>query len=649
MGADQSSTILQDPPAKPGETPIICSPNYEKVPQTLKDGLFDDFPEGKTMYHIFEDAFKRLPDQDMYGERVYEEGKWQDRFEFVTRREFREIRDCVGSFLIKNGFSEKSTVGILSFNKIQWVATQHACFAYGYYPVPIYDTYGPEGVDYIISHAETKIIFVVSTKLKLLLQLKNPNVTHIVVFDAKDHPYDESEFKELLNDCNYTIVKWSEVVSIKERYPHRPPTPDEPASIMYTSGTTGPPKGCVMSHANFVATASSFVKVYPFSENDTYLSFLPLAHSFEECLHFVGNRCCIKVAFYSGDIRRLMEEIKLYKPSLLVSVSRIFERLYDGMQKTLSQKPFMTRLAFNTAFSIKSFLTRHFRIQKVPILDLMFDKINQAAVGGNMKMVICGGSALSVEIQHFLRIALNVSFPQGYGLTETASGVTVQNYKDTLDGNVGVLLHCVQAKMKDIPDMGYYAKNYEGELFLRGATMFKGYYKDEEKTKETYDDEGWFKTGDIFKLTKSGQFLIVGRVKELVKLSQGEYISLTKLTKIYVETKFINQIYIHAGMQSRFLVAIVVLDKAQSGYDKVTVDQMLTLLKEKAAEMKLKGFERISNVKLITDEFTPQNGLLTPSLKLVSYKIEKKYEKEIKELIKVNRLLEISQPRQHLE
>ena len=649
MGADQSSTILQDEPQKPGETPIICSPNYHNVPQTLKDGLFEDFPEGKTMYHIFEDAYKRLPDQDMYGERVYEDGKWQDRFEFITRAQFRDIRDCVGSFLIQNGFPEKSTIGILSFNKIQWVATQHACFAYGYYPVPIYDTYGPEGIDYIITHAEIKIIFCVSTKLKSLLQLKNPGVTHIVVFDAKDHPYDESEFSDLLQSLDYSIVKWSDIVKIKERYPHRPPSPDDPASIMYTSGTTGPPKGCVMTHANFVATASSFVKVYPFTEKDTYLSFLPLAHSFEECLHFVGNRCCIKVAFYSGDIRRLMEEIKLFKPSLLVSVSRIFERLYDGMQKSLSEKPFLTRLAFNTCFTIKSFLTRNFRIQKVPLLDMMFDKINKAAVGGNMKMVICGGSALSVEIQHFLRIALNVSFPQGYGLTETASGVTVQNYKDTLDGNVGVLLHCVQAKMKYIPDMGYYAKNFEGELFLKGATMFKGYYKDEVKTRETYDDEGWFKTGDIFKLNKTGQFLIVGRVKELVKLSQGEYISLTKLTKIYVDTKFINQIYVHAGMQSRFLVAIVVLDKSQPGYDKVTVDEMLTLLKEKANEMKLKGFERISNVLLITDEFTPQNGLLTPSLKLVSYKIEKKYEKELAELLKVNRLLQISQPRTHKE
>ena len=295
----------------------------------------------------------------------------------------------------------------------------------------------------------------------------------------------------------------------------------------------------------------------------------------------------IRVGFYSGNISRLIEEIKILKPTLLVSVARVFERVYEAMQAQISKKPFLTRMAFNTAFSVKSFFTRNFGIQHVPLLDNVFGGINSAAVGGNMKLFICGGSALSVEIQHFLRIALNVAFVQGYGLTETASGVTVQKYTDTLDGNVGVLLHCVQGKMKDLPDMGYYAKNFEGELYVKGATLFKGYYHDDEKTKEVFDEDGWFKTGDIFRLTKTGQFQIIGRAKELVKLSQGEYISLAKLTKTYVDTKFVNQIYVHAGMESRFLVAVVVLDTKQPGYDKVTVDEMLQLLKEKADEMQL--------------------------------------------------------------
>lgn len=642
MGADQSTTILQDPAPKPGETPVLASPGYEKVPQILKDGLYQDYPEGVSMYHLFEDSYKKYPDYNIYGKRVFEDGKWQNRFEFITRAQFRELRDSVGAFLIQKGCEQNENIGILSYNKIEWVTTQHACFAYGFIPVPIYDTFGLENIAYIVNHSNIKVVFVVSTKLKELLQLKIEIIKHIVVFDNEEHPYVESDFKELAAGLDCDITKWDDVVKIKDRYPHRPPTYDTPAAIMYTSGTTGPPKGCIVTHGNFLGTASTYIHVYPFNESDALLSFLPLAHVYEEVLHYVAVHSRTPIAFYSGSIPRLIDEIKILQPTLFISVARVFERIYEGMQKKISQQSFLTRLAFNTCFSIKSFLLNHFRMQRVPIIDSVFQKINEQAVGGHMKMFICGGSALSVEIQHFLRIALNVYFLQGYGLTETAAGVTVQSCTDTLDGNVGVLLHCVQAKMKDLPDMGYYSKNYEGELYLKGKTLFHGYYKDEERTKEAFDEDGWFRTGDIFRLNKTGQFQVIGRSKELVKLSQGEYISLAKLTKVYVDVQYVNQIYVHAAMTSRFLVAVVVLDIHQKGYDKVTPDQMIQLLEDKAIEMHFNGYERICNVFLTTEEFTPQNGLLTPSMKLVLYKIEKRYKKEIDEMLKVNRLTQIS-------
>lgn len=641
MGSDHSSEILSEP-AKEGESRIICSPNYHKVSQTLKNGLYQDFPEGITMYHLFEDSFKKYPDDDMYGKRVYIDNQWQEKFEYITRRQFREMRDSVGSFLIQNGFGNNDHVGILSYNKIEWVATQHACFAYGCIPVPIYDTFGKENVSYIIKHANIEIVFVVSTKLKDLLQLKPDIVKIIVVFDNEENPYEESDYSYLLERINCKIVKWNEVVKITERFPHKPPFYDTPAAIMYTSGTTGYPKGCIVTHGNFIGSASSLINVYPFTENDVFLSFLPLAHVFEQVLHFIAIHTKIKIAFYSGSISRLIDEVKLLKPTIFCSVARVYERIYDGMQKKMENLPFITKLAFNTSFSIKSYLNRKFGIRHVPIIDSVFNKINQTAVGGCMKIFVCGGSAISVEIQHFLKIALNISFIQGYGLTETASGVSCQYYNDTADGNVGVILNCVQAKLKDLPDMGYFADKFEGELYVKGKTVFHGYYKDEEKTKEVLDDEGWFKTGDIFKLTKSGQLQIIGRAKELVKLSQGEYVSLTKLTKCYVDVKYVNQIYVHADLHSRFLVAIVVLDKTQEGYDKITSDQMLILLEDKAVEMHFNGYERIANVFLTTEEFTPQNGLLTPSLKLAMYKIAKRYNYEINKMLPTNRLAQIS-------
>ena len=153
----------------------------------------------------------------------------------------------------------------------------------------------------------------------------------------------------------------------------------------------------------------------------------------------------------------------------------------------------------------------------------------------------------------------------------------------------------------------------------------------EEATKNAFEN-GWFKTGDVFKYTSTGQFQVIGRCKELIKLSQGEYVSISKLTTIYSQTEFVSQIYVHAAIKSRYLSAIIVLDKSKPGYENVTEEQMIHLLDEKANEAKLNGFEKIKAVFLTTEEFTTENGMITPSLKLCGYKIEKHFANEIARL-----------------
>ncbi|OHT08320.1 Long chain acyl-CoA synthetase 7, peroxisomal [Tritrichomonas foetus] len=628
MGADTSCTISNTAPSE-GETPIIRSPNFSPSSSERLMSRFPDLPQVSTIYELFEHTKQIAPENPYYGKRVFENGKWQDRFEYINRTQFAELRDAVGSFLIKNGAEFGGHIGILSYNRIEWVVAQHVCFAYGFVPVPIYDTFGWENIKYIVNHSNLKFVFVVSSKLNDLLKLNCDTIQHIIVFDAEENPYDPVNTPTTLT----RISKWDDVIKFSERFPKRPPTADTPASIMYTSGTTGKPKGCVMTHANFLATASSFYTfVYPFKQDDSMLSYLPLAHVYENVLHVVATKCLGVIAFYSGSVSRLVEEVGIFHPTVLVGVTRVFERVMEGIQKKISQKPFLVRSLFATAFHVKSFLTEHFRIQKCPIVDLAFSQVN-AALGGRMNLLICGGSALPSEIQNYLKIGCNVSFIQGYGLTETTAGTTVQKCTDTTNGNVGVILDCTEAKLRDLPEFGYFAKNFQGELYVRGPSVFKGYYNDEESTKAALDPQGWFKTGDIFELTKTRQFRMIGRAKELVKLSQGEYISLSKLTNIYSSVKYVNQIYIHAGLQSRFLVAVVVLDMHQVGFDTVTPQRMVELLDQKANEAKLNGFEKIKAVHLTTQEFTTENGMVTPSLKLCRFKIEKMYEKEINDLL----------------
>ena len=627
MGADSSCTISSD--AHPeDESPIIRAPEFREFASSQMMSRFPDIPQIGTIYELFEWTKSIAPDNPYYAHRVYENGVWLERWDSITRTEFAEDRDAVGGWLIGQArlkFEDK--VGILSYNRIEWVVAQHACWAYGFIPVPIYDTFGWENIGYILKHSEVKVIFVISTKLELLAGvLEGSYVTDLVVIDNEEHPYNELNRPDV---GEVRIHRFADVVKCADRFSKRPPTPETPASIMYTSGTTGHPKGCMITHSNFMSVAACFYSsVYTLGPTDSMLSYLPLAHVYEAVLHIVAMKVVSGcMYFYSGSIPRLIDEIRLVKPTVFIGVSRVFERISDGIQAKIAQKPFLVRSLFNAAFAIKSHLSGKFRIQHVPILDKVFGSV-QAALGGEMRLMISGGAALSPETQNFLRIACNVSFIQGYGLTESTAGTTVQKARDTANGNVGVLLQCTEAKLKSLPDQGYLAKDWSGELLLRGPSIFKGYYKDEEATRQVFDN-GWLKTGDVFKLLPTGQFVVVSRCKDLVKLSQGEYVSLAKLESIYMTCKYVAQIYIHAGMLSRFLVAIVVLDKEHPGYDNVSKEDMLKILDEKATEVKLNGFERIKQVHLTTDQFTPQNGLMTPSLKLCYFKIAKAYEKEI--------------------
>ena len=233
----------------------------------------------------------------------------------------------------------------------------------------------------------------------------------------------------------------------------------------------------------------------------------------------------------------MVEEVGIIKPTVIIGVPRVFERIHKGVDDQIQKRSVLERRVFSMAYRTKSFLLGRFRIKNVFLLDKVFSGVRDK-FGGRMRLMCSGGSLLNEDVQQWMRVVLGVSFVQGYGLTETIASTVVQLSTDISNGNCGVVSRSCQGKLRDLPDHGYFASQNKGELLVRGSTVFKGYYKNPEETEAAFEN-GWFKTGDIFEINATGQMKVIGRSKSTVKLSQGEYVPLDRLTDIYSTTEHV--------------------------------------------------------------------------------------------------------------
>jgi long-chain acyl-CoA synthetase len=369
-----------------------------------------------------------------------------------------------------------------------------------------------------------------------------------------------------------------------------------------------------------------------FNENELYFSYLPLAHILEFVIHILLTYLGACAGFYSGSISRLTEDMSLFKPTVLVGVGRVFERLLTGITDKINAQPFYKRWILNSAIAVKAFFHDNFRVRKVPVVESLFWPIRKA-FGGNLRCIVLGGSPFPPAAQRWLGLVMGAPFGIGYGLTETSVAACIQNLDNDFGiGSIGVVLGCNEAKLKSVLELGYDAREGVGEIYFRGESVFKGYYKNEEETKRVLTPDGWFKTGDICRLSPTGQLSVVGRNKDIVKLLQGEYVAIPKLTDIYQSASFVNQVYVHAGLCSRFLTAVVVL---RADTKDITENDVIREFNRIADANGLNGYEKIKRAHLTYNEFTLENGCLTPSLKPARHKIEQIYSEVLRQLEKV--------------
>ncbi|TKY60717.1 Long chain acyl-CoA synthetase 4 [Spatholobus suberectus] len=592
-----------------------------------------------TCWDVFRMSVEKYPTKPMLGVREIVNGK-AGKYKWQTYKEVYDLVVNVGNSIRACGYGEGVKCGIYGANCPEWIMCMEACNAHGLYCVPLYDTLGAGAVEFIICHAEVSIAFVEEKKIPELLKTF-PNATKylrtLVSFGMVT-----PEQKQEVEKFELTIYSWDEFLQVGHNQSFDLPVKkkSDVCTIMYTSGTTGDPKGVLISNESIITLLTGIEvllescneKLY---DKDVYLSYLPLAHIFDRVIEEAMIMHGASLGFWRGDIKLLLEDIGELKPTIFVAVPRVLDRVYNGLTHKISTGGFVRQTMFNFAYSYKLHNMSKGKNHDAasPLFDkIVFSKVKQG-LGGNVRIILSGAAPLSKHVEGFLRVVTCAHILQGYGLTETCAGtfVSLPNQTDML-GTVGAPVPFVDVCLESIPEMGYdaLASTPRGEICVRGSTVFSGYYKREDLTKEVMID-GWFHTGDIGEWQPNGTMKIIDRRKNIFKLSQGEYVAVENLENIYLQASGVESIWIYGNSFESYLVAIVnpskqALDQwaQENGItadfnslceDSRTKSYIIGELTKIAKEKKLKGFEFIKAVHLDPVPFDMERGLMTPTFK----------------------------------
>jgi long-chain acyl-CoA synthetase len=591
-----------------------------------------------TIYACFAEVARK------FGNRTALMRKVNGSYQGITYAELSETVDALAAGLAERGVRPGDKVGIYSYNRPEWVVTDLAVAKLGAVLIPVYHTLGADAIRYILNDAGVSHLLVENAELfanitRILTDV--PPLKDVVTMygqECRSHTGKQLLcFEELRRTGSEALKKNPKLAEAHK------PGPDDLFTVCYTSGTTGEPKGAMLTHRNVLSNVHSLIPLFSINEDDVLVSFLPLCHMFER----TGGYYCVLMAggaiAYAESVQTIREDVQLVRPTVMIVVPRVLEKVYGAVRDKVMSGSKLSRVLMISTLRTYS---RHARLKAgkraIPLwlgfqhwlLGLLVVRKLKALGGGRLRLLVSGSAPLDRKLARIIR-NLGFNLLEGYGLTETSPAVCVAVPGQERVGTVGKPLEGVEVRIGP-----------NEEVLIRGPNVMKGYLNKPEETAKVIDPEGWFHTGDQGKFDPEGNLIITGRIKELIVTAYGKKVAPVAVEQAIAQSQYVEQVMVY-GDKKPFLSALVVpsplalegfaRDKgiAFNTYADVLDHPEVLKLYEDEIKKVLSGFanyEQVRRFHLVAQPFTVENGLLTPSIKMKRPQIADAYRGDIEAL-----------------
>ncbi len=593
----------------------------------------------QTIAHMAHEQEQRLGDRVVF--HYQQGGRWVSS----TWRQTGERARDIGAGLWELGCRHGDRVAIVSESRHEWSTADLAILGLGGIVVGIYPASTAEQVQYILEHSQSRIALVENAEqLDKLAQVRSqlPGLEAVVVFDPPEQAGDRAQWLSLDELCERGRALRGREPELGEQCMDAV-KPDDVATIVYTSGTTGPPKGAVLTHSSLCEIADIAARALGLGEDDVGVVFLPLAHSLQRVTAYAGLGAGV-TGWFAPSLEQLPETLQAAQPTVLQSVPRLFEKIHTRILGGVAEQPVRRQKLFAAAMAVgrkHSALIRggervplYLRLAHAAVDRVIFSRVRARVFGSRIRFLISGGAPISAELLEFFH-AMGLLILEGYGLTETSAPATVNLPYAYRFGTVGRPLPQTEVRIAD-----------DGEVLIRGPGVFREYYQDAEATAQAFEPEGWFRSGDIGELDADGYLRITDRKKDLIVTAGGKNIAPQNIENLLKTDPHISQVVVH-GDKRKHLVALVTLDAEQMqswarAHGREDLDPTALAQDEAVQQMvrqiiettnrELPRYEQIKKHRIVAEDFSVENGMLTPTLKVRRREIESCYRELLDEM-----------------